>query len=214
MVAWEEPVATDNVGVVEFSSNLKPGDAFSEGETIVTYLARDGAGNMQSMSFSVNVEVSGAQSGSYLQWLEFHFKDPQVDGLADADNDRLNNMFEFGIGSNPLVSEGNEGTGALPRLKMSSNLAAASFSYEFVTAQTLSQSVKLEVLQSLTLEAATWEVIASREGNKPWAGPSVASGELQLEAVEGSKERVTIVCDDTGGVLRRFYQLRVVVTPD
>ena len=138
-----------------------------------------------------------------------------MDPLADADDDGLNNLFEFGIGTNPLVSEGNEGVGAIPKLRVMPDSAPASFYYEFVTARTLPPGVQLEVLQSSTLNASDWEIIASRQGNEPWAGSAVAAGKLEeVAVVEEEKTQVRILENDLKDVALRFYRLQVVVSPD
>jgi hypothetical protein len=54
-VSWTEPTATDNVGVSSFTSDHSNGGVFPMGTTIVTYTARDAAGNQSTASFSITV---------------------------------------------------------------------------------------------------------------------------------------------------------------
>jgi len=54
--SWIEPTATDNFGLSTLVSDHLSGDSFPVGETIVTYIATDLAGNETSSSFSVTVE--------------------------------------------------------------------------------------------------------------------------------------------------------------
>ncbi len=69
VATWEEPTASDNVGVVSFTSTANSGDAFPVGLNTVTYTARDAAGNETSESFDVIVNsanvlmVTGALVG-------------------------------------------------------------------------------------------------------------------------------------------------------
>jgi len=56
VASWIEPTATDNYGLSTLVSDHLSGDAFPVGETIVTYIATDLAGNETSSSFSVSVE--------------------------------------------------------------------------------------------------------------------------------------------------------------
>jgi gliding motility-associated-like protein len=57
IVEWTEPIAFDNCSV---SSNLsqthKPGDVFQLGETLVTYTAKDVAGNVSYCAFRITVK--------------------------------------------------------------------------------------------------------------------------------------------------------------
>lgn len=53
-VNWTEPLATDNCTVVMNSTHV-PGASFAPGVTTVTYTAEDGAGNITTCSFDVNV---------------------------------------------------------------------------------------------------------------------------------------------------------------
>ena len=55
VVTWETPMATDNVGVVEFSSTHDSGTLFTVGSTTVSYTAIDAAGNVTTASFKVTV---------------------------------------------------------------------------------------------------------------------------------------------------------------
>ena len=54
-VIWTEPVATDNVGVLTFTSNHANGSQFPVGTTAVTYTATDAAGNSDKTSFTITV---------------------------------------------------------------------------------------------------------------------------------------------------------------
>ena len=53
-VSWQIPNATDNCGA-SVSSDYQPGDFFSVGSTIVTYIATDDAGNTAECTFTVTV---------------------------------------------------------------------------------------------------------------------------------------------------------------
>lgn len=55
VVTWTAPTASDNVGVVSFTSSHEPGATFALGKTTVTYTALDAAGNSTSVSFDVTV---------------------------------------------------------------------------------------------------------------------------------------------------------------
>ena len=55
IAGWTAPAATDNCGVVSFSSNLQPGDTLSPGAYVVNYVATDPAGNETSCSFTLTV---------------------------------------------------------------------------------------------------------------------------------------------------------------
>jgi hypothetical protein len=59
-VTWIPPTATDNKGVVSFTSNYQPGDLFSYGATQVIYTAQDAAGNTTEASFYVYVQDNEA----------------------------------------------------------------------------------------------------------------------------------------------------------
>ncbi|KFM67760.1 Sushi, von Willebrand factor type A, EGF and pentraxin domain-containing protein 1, partial [Stegodyphus mimosarum] len=54
-VKWEEPRAVDNVGVESVSKNLEPDATLMPGVHIVTYRARDAAGNAAVCSFEINI---------------------------------------------------------------------------------------------------------------------------------------------------------------
>ncbi|XP_033122234.1 hyalin-like, partial [Anneissia japonica] len=56
LVTWEEPVATDNVGIQVLSPTHNPSSAFPVGETVVTYVAIDTSGNSDQCTFTVTVE--------------------------------------------------------------------------------------------------------------------------------------------------------------
>ena len=51
-VSWTAPTATDNNGIT-LTSTHNPGDTFPIGNTPVTYTARDEAGNIAEVSFTV-----------------------------------------------------------------------------------------------------------------------------------------------------------------
>ncbi|XP_072018428.1 uncharacterized protein [Amphiura filiformis] len=56
IVAWEEPTATDNSGIVSLSSRSRqPGSFFNVGNTDVTYEFVDGSGNSATCTFTINV---------------------------------------------------------------------------------------------------------------------------------------------------------------
>jgi len=61
-VNFEAPTATDNCAVtaLEQTTGLPSGSAYPEGVTVNTWVARDGAGNSTSCSFSVQVRPSAA----------------------------------------------------------------------------------------------------------------------------------------------------------
>ncbi|MEZ5328643.1 MAG: HYR domain-containing protein [Verrucomicrobiales bacterium] len=206
-VTWLEPTAADNVGVVSFSSNFQSGDVFPEGTTTVTYAARDAAGNERSASFTVTVTVTSAGQ-SYLQWWSVYFKDLPVDSAGDADQDGLSNLFEFGMGTHPLIASGIEGVAAAPRIVAEPASTTIDFNYEFVTTQVLAPGVLLEVVESLTLNNADGSVIASRVENSPWTGPAVTAGELETTTV-GASKMLTRIAIDSSVALRRFYWLRI-----
>ena len=52
---WTEPSATDNSGVVNMSSTIKPESLFYIGTTKVTYTAVDPSGNADDYTFTVTV---------------------------------------------------------------------------------------------------------------------------------------------------------------
>ena len=214
-VHWPAPTSADNVSVSEFTSNRVPGDSFPEGVTIVTYTARDSAGNERVDDFRVTVLVSTPPQSPYEKWLEEHFKTSEVDPFADADFDGLNNLFEFGIGTNPLLSLGMEGTSAAPKVKRTPGAGPSSFSLQFFTAPDLPGGVTLEVLQSAKLDNPEWEPVATRQGANPWSGPAVELGKLRVQPVNGAAkvlvELVETVPDSSD---QRFYRLRMRLSPD
>src|SRR5260221_38644 len=53
---WTPPVATDNCGTVNLTSDHNPGDTFSLGITTVTYTAKDQHNNTSTCSFTVTVK--------------------------------------------------------------------------------------------------------------------------------------------------------------
>ncbi|XP_072175625.1 uncharacterized protein [Diadema setosum] len=54
-VFWTEPMAVDNSGQVNVTSDYSPGDNFTVGSTVVTYTATDPYGNTETCSFTVDV---------------------------------------------------------------------------------------------------------------------------------------------------------------
>lgn len=65
-ITWAPPTATDNKGVVSFTSNYQPGDLFSYGATQVVYTATDAAGNSTQASFYVYVQDNEAPTFAYI----------------------------------------------------------------------------------------------------------------------------------------------------
>jgi hypothetical protein len=55
VVTWTAPTAGDNCSVASFVSDHNPGDAFPVGDTLVTYTATDGSGNVATCTFHVVV---------------------------------------------------------------------------------------------------------------------------------------------------------------
>ncbi len=66
VVTWIPPTATDNKGVVSFTSNYQPGDLFSYGANQVIYTATDAAGNSTQASFYVYVQDNEAPTFAYI----------------------------------------------------------------------------------------------------------------------------------------------------
>ncbi len=59
-VDWQEPMAADLCGIESFTSNTIPLETFPLGDTTVTYVAVDSAGNMATCSFVISVlDVTG-----------------------------------------------------------------------------------------------------------------------------------------------------------
>ena len=56
VVNWTAPTASDNCGVVSFTSTHNSGDVFPVGTTTVTYTAVDAAGNSSACTFQVTVK--------------------------------------------------------------------------------------------------------------------------------------------------------------
>ncbi|MFT5107833.1 MAG: hypothetical protein ACI9UA_003468, partial [Pseudoalteromonas tetraodonis] len=67
VVTWEEPTATDNVGVTSLTANLPSGSDFPIGETVVVYTAEDAAGNVCIAAFLVTVEEP--EGGFFLDFI-------------------------------------------------------------------------------------------------------------------------------------------------
>ena len=55
VASWTEPTATDNCGLISFSSTFSPGASFPSGITSVAYVAADLFGNIATCEFNVNV---------------------------------------------------------------------------------------------------------------------------------------------------------------
>lgn len=65
-VTWNEPLASDNNGNPEVTSNYNPGDSLSLGVTTITYLAKDSAGKQAGCSFDLTLaDTTG------LHWTNF-----------------------------------------------------------------------------------------------------------------------------------------------
>ncbi len=56
VASWSLPTASDNCGVVSFTSNYNSGEIFGEGSTTITYTATDVCGATTTCSFTVTVE--------------------------------------------------------------------------------------------------------------------------------------------------------------
>ena len=56
---WNPPIAIDNCGIKQMTSNYKPGAIFPAGTTIVVYSAYDHCGNLTNHSFKVTVLGNG-----------------------------------------------------------------------------------------------------------------------------------------------------------
>jgi len=97
-VIWDEPLASDNCGVISFTSDFLPGDLFAVGVTTVTYCATDTEGNMTTSSFSVTVNdpppvadfTATPTSGTYN--LAVNFIDTSIGPITSW-------LWEFGDGS-------------------------------------------------------------------------------------------------------------------
>ncbi|XP_038051960.1 uncharacterized protein LOC119724809 isoform X2 [Patiria miniata] len=61
-VNWTHPLAMDNSGSVNLTSDYSPGDAFMNGTYVVTYTAEDADGNSVSCNFTVTVYSSDYES--------------------------------------------------------------------------------------------------------------------------------------------------------
>ncbi|XP_033103175.1 hyalin-like [Anneissia japonica] len=56
IVSWNEPIAEDNSGRVNFTVDIGPASAFQVGDTLVTYTAEDPYGNTDMCSFTITVQ--------------------------------------------------------------------------------------------------------------------------------------------------------------
>ena len=56
MATWTAPTASDNCGVISFTSTHSSGATFPVGTTTVTYTAEDAAGHETICSFTVTVQ--------------------------------------------------------------------------------------------------------------------------------------------------------------
>ncbi|XP_022088734.1 LOW QUALITY PROTEIN: uncharacterized protein LOC110978223 [Acanthaster planci] len=112
VVFWQEPVFTDNVGVVSNESTHSPGDVFPLGNSTVTYTVSDEAGNTANCSFIVSVEDDEApmfsscpsgvvnttafrQNSSVVFWPEPMFSD-NVGVVSNSSNYSPGDVFDFG----------------------------------------------------------------------------------------------------------------------
>ena len=60
-ITWEEPVATDNCGIVELIASHPNGGIFDAGVTVVTYTATDECNNTTNCDFEIDVAISAPQ---------------------------------------------------------------------------------------------------------------------------------------------------------
>ncbi|XP_033103176.1 hyalin-like [Anneissia japonica] len=56
LVSWNEPIAGDNSGRVNFTVDIGPASTFQVGDTLVTYTAEDPYGNTDMCSFTITVQ--------------------------------------------------------------------------------------------------------------------------------------------------------------
>ncbi len=113
-VFWDPPVASDNCGAPDVSSNADPGDSFSLGSTVVMYSAVDDNGNTADCAFTILVvsPTSDADNDDLLDEFELQFgldplqSDSDGNGTADSDedpdNDNLSNLDEQIFSSHPF----------------------------------------------------------------------------------------------------------------
>ena len=99
IVHWSQPTASDDVGVSSLTSNYSPGDSFPAGTTLVTYTARDAAGNTSSANFKVTVM-------SIDIWRSYAFGSHVFDELisgddSNPDGDMWSNLAEYALGLDP-----------------------------------------------------------------------------------------------------------------
>ncbi|XP_022087623.1 hyalin-like, partial [Acanthaster planci] len=111
-VFWQEPIFTDNVGIVSNESSHRPGDVFPLGNITVTYSVSDKAGNVANCSFIVSVEDNEApnvmncpadvvnstmanQSSAFVYWREPSFSD-NVGVVSRGNSHSPGDVFPFG----------------------------------------------------------------------------------------------------------------------
>ena len=96
IVTWEEPTATDNVGVTSFEPNFPPGSEFPIGETVVAYIAQDAAGNICVATFLVTVEEP--EGGFFLDFISI-----RTDPAPGTDGSTFNTYQRAFINENDIV---------------------------------------------------------------------------------------------------------------
>lgn len=107
---------------------------------------------------------------------------------ADADCDGLANLAEFAIGSDPTV-----GTNA--------GIALTDLEYHVPVSASAASEVTIVVRISPTMQAGTWQTVATRPAGGSWAGtPGVSAAETA---------GVLILTDDRSSIVRRFYRIEV-----
>ncbi len=192
-VSWTEPTASDNVGVVSFSSTHAPGSSFTAGTTTVTYTATDAAGNIATADFTVTV-------GSIDIWRETTFgaqaSDPLVAGdLANPDNDRWANLGEYALGLAALL---NDGEGAFTQNLDDEEIALHILHNPYLP------DVILRVECTEQLGGGNWTSLATLQPGGAWTWNNPA---LQITSVRvGNLQDVTIT-EPIGTTASKFYRL-------
>jgi len=97
VVTWEEPTATDNVGVTSLTSNFPSGSDFPIGETVVAYIAIDAAGNTCIAAFLVTVEEP--EGGFFLDFISL-----RTDPVPGTEGSTFNTYQRAFINENDLVA--------------------------------------------------------------------------------------------------------------